>query len=110
MEQKKVENSTLFSEGYCFGPKKGRKQYPSEEGYPFSTHRGTFFLNNHIYETVPLSHWGTKIVPLRVPYYGQSNSDHRGTVSVPFFSECRASYLMRWDITGQILCPKTRSG
>ena len=31
------------------------------------------------------SDWGTKIVPLRVPYYRQSNSAPRGTVSVPFF-------------------------
>ncbi len=30
---------------------------------------------------------GTKIVLLRVPYYGQSNSAPRGSVSVPFFSE-----------------------
>ena len=41
-----------------------------------------------VYETVPLSQWGTKIVPLRVPYYGQSNSAPSGTISVPFFSEC----------------------
>ncbi len=52
-----------------------------------STPRGTFFLNNHVYETVPLGHWGTKIVPLRVPYYGQSNSAPRGTISVPFLQE-----------------------
>ena len=44
-----------------------------------------FFLNNHVHETVPLGQWGTEIVPLRVPYYGQSNSAPRGTISVPFF-------------------------
>ena len=57
----------------------------------------SFFLNNHVYEeksnhvyeTVPLGHWGTEIVPLRVPYYGQSNSAPRGTILVPFFSECK---------------------
>ncbi len=36
-------------------------------------------------ETVPLGHWGTEIVPLRVLYYGQPNSAPRGTVSVTFF-------------------------
>ena len=36
-----------------------------------------------VYETVPLGHRGTEIVPLRVPYYGQPNSAPRGTVSVP---------------------------
>ena len=41
--------------------------------------------HNHVYETVPFYHWGTKIVPLRVPYYGQPNNAPRGTVSVPFF-------------------------
>ena len=45
-------------------------------------HRGTLFWD---YETVPLGHRGTKIVPLWVPYYGQSNSAPRGTVLVPFF-------------------------
>ena len=50
--------------------------------------RGTIH-NNHIYETVPFSHWDTEIVPLRVLFYGQSNSVPRGTVSVPFFSECK---------------------
>ena len=49
----------------------------------------SFFLNNHVYKTVPLGHGGTEIVPLRVPNYGQSNSAPRGTVLVPFFSECR---------------------
>ncbi len=44
-----------------------------------------FFLNTHVYETVPLGHWGTEIVPLRVPYYRQSNSPPRGSVSVPVF-------------------------
>ncbi len=49
-------------------------------------------------ETVPLGHRGTEIVPLRVPYYGQSNSAPRGTVSVPFFSECTlVSHLSRVD-------------
>ncbi len=43
--------------------------------------RGTLFS----LITVPLGHWGTEIVPLRVPYYGQSNSAPRGTISVPFF-------------------------
>ena len=28
------------------------------------------------------------IIPLRVPYYGQWNGTPRGTVSVPFYSEC----------------------
>ncbi len=28
---------------------------------------------------------GTEIVPLRIPYYGQSNSAPRGAISVPFF-------------------------
>ncbi len=48
----------------------------------------SFFLNNHVYEkneTVSLGHCGTEIVPQRVPYYGQSNSAPRGTISVPFF-------------------------
>ena len=35
--------------------------------------------------TLLLGHWGTEIVPLRVPYYRQSNSAPRGTVLVPFF-------------------------
>ena len=48
----------LFPEGYCFTAEKGRKQYPSEEGYHFNTPRGTFFLNNHVYETVPLRSLG----------------------------------------------------
>ena len=38
----------------------------------------SFFLNNHVYEK-------REIVPLRVPYYGQSNSASRGTIPVPFF-------------------------
>ncbi len=42
----------------------------------------------HVYKTVPLGHWGTEIVPLRVPFYGQANSAPRGTVLIPFFSEC----------------------
>ncbi len=49
----------------------------------------SFFLNNHVYgKTVPLVYWGTEIVPLRVLYYGQSSNAPRGTISVPFFSEC----------------------
>ncbi len=46
----------------------------------------SFFLNKHVchvYETVPLGHWGTEIVPLRAQYYRQSNSAPRDTVSVP---------------------------
>ena len=59
-------NGTLFSQGH------------------------SFFLNNHVYhvyETVPLGHWGTKIVPLRVPYYIQSNSAPRVLFQYPFYSE-----------------------
>ena len=67
----KVENSTPLKKGTIFVPL-----------------GALLFLNNHVYETVFLNHRGTEIVPLRVPYYGQSNSAPRGTVSVPFFSEC----------------------
>ncbi len=45
-----------------------------------------FFLNNHVYETVPFCHWGSKIVPLRVPYYGQSVL-LGALFRYPFFSE-----------------------
>ncbi len=74
-EQKKVKNSTPLKRGTILVPL----------GHHFSTLRGTFFLNNHVYETVALGYWGTEIVPLRVPYYGQSNSAARGIISVPFF-------------------------
>ncbi len=50
--------------------------------------RGTLFSLINMFvenEAVPLDHRGTEIVPLRVPYYGQSNSAPRGPVSVPFF-------------------------
>ncbi len=49
-----------FFRGVLFRSKKKVeiKQYPSEEGYQFSTPRGTFFLNNHVYETVPLRSLG----------------------------------------------------
>ncbi len=70
-EQKKVVNSTPLQNGTILVPL-----------------RALFFLNNHVYETVPLGHWGTEKVSLRAPYYGQSNSAPRGTVLVPFFSEC----------------------
>ncbi len=46
--------------------------------------RGTTSIHKNS-ETVPLGHWGTEIVPLRVPYYGQPNSAPRGTILVPFF-------------------------
>ena len=73
--------------------------HSEKKGYPLGTistngalfSKGhSFSLNNHVcekkkYEIVPLGHWGIKIVPLRVPYYRQSNSAPRGTVSVPFF-------------------------
>ena len=50
-------------------------------------HRGTLFslIIMFMEKGVPPGHWGTKIVPRRVPYYGQSNSAPRGTVPVPFF-------------------------
>ena len=87
-KQKKVENSTvtLFSEGYCFGAKKVENSTPLKKGTVLVP-LGHFFLNNHVYETVPFGHWGTEIVALRVLYYGQSNSARRGIVLVPFFSE-----------------------
>ena len=53
----------------------------------------SFFLNNHVYETVPLGHWGTEIVLLRVPYYGQSNSVPMGTILVPFFLSEETRFL-----------------
>ncbi len=43
------------------------------------------FITLHFHVSYPLCHWGIEIVPLRVPYYGQSNSATRGTVLVPFF-------------------------
>ncbi len=69
--------------------KKGTKTVPwgtiATNGTLFQ--RGTLFslFSLKKRETVPLCQWGTKIVPLRVPYYGQSNSAPRGTVLVPFF-------------------------
>ena len=55
----------FFQRGTISEQKKGRKQYPFEEGYyfstlgyHFSTHRGTFFLNNQVCETVPLRSLG----------------------------------------------------
>ena len=74
---KKVENSTLLKKGTILVPQKA-----------------LFFLNIHVHEALPLGHWLPEIVPLRVPYYGQSNtcSDIRVTVlllvHVPFLSEC----------------------
>ena len=57
---------------------------PSDQGVLF--HKHDYHKNEyHVYETVLLGHWGTEIVPLRIPYYGQSNSAPRGTVSIPFF-------------------------
>ena len=32
------------------------------------------YFERPYYEIVPLGHWGTEIVRLRVPYYGQSNN------------------------------------
>ena len=42
------------------------------------------FRVNHVYLWV-------EIVPLRVPYYRQSNSAPRGDVSVPFFLSVEAN-------------------
>ncbi len=62
-----------------------------EKNEAFLWHHTTLLLSaysstHNVYETVPLGHWGTEIVPLRVPYYGrQPNSAPRGTVSIPFF-------------------------
>ncbi len=49
---------------------------------------------------------GTEIVPLRVPYYGQPNSAPRGTISVPFFSECVINMQNAWKWLF-FLCPIT---
>ncbi len=73
--------SKTVPEGYCFrAKKKGLKK-----GTILVPIRALYLLNNHVYATVPLVHWSTKIVPLKIPYYGQLNSAPRGTVSVPFF-------------------------
>ena len=54
--------------------------------HSFFLNNHVYFLNNHAYETVPLVNRYTEIVPLGVPpYYEQSNSAPRGTVSVLFF-------------------------
>ncbi len=46
--------------------------------------RGT--IHNHVYETVPLIDWGTEIVPLRVPYYTDSQIVLLGVLfRYPFF-------------------------
>ena len=79
--------SPLLPEGYHFGTKKGRKWYPFEKGYHFRTlsQGHTFFLifmfmKQH--SQAHLGHWDTKIVPLRAPYYEQSNSTSQVTVSI----------------------------
>ena len=58
--------------------------------YPHSEKKGyqNGALGVLLLQMVPFFQRGTEIVPLRVPYYGQSNSAPRGTISVPFFSEC----------------------
>ena len=67
-EQKKVKNSTPLEKCTILVP------------------LGTLLLlSNHVYETVPLDHWRTEIVPIRVPYYWKSHSAPRGTVRYPFF-------------------------
>ncbi len=86
--KKRLKNSTLFKRGTISEQKKAENSTPLKKGTILVPLAALFFLNNHVYETVPFCQWGTKIVPLRVPYYGQSNSAPRGTVSVPFFSEC----------------------
>ncbi len=53
-----------------------------EKRVPLGCPLGTIATN--VYETVPLHHWGTEIIPLKVPWYGQSNSAPRGTDSVPY--------------------------
>ena len=47
---------------------------------------------------IKLNHRGTEIVPLRVLYYGQPNSAPRGTVSVPFFSECMMTSTLLFGV------------
>ena len=44
-----------------------------------------FYNVYSFYETVPLGHWSTEIVPLRVIYYGESNITHVGTILVYSF-------------------------
>ncbi len=65
------------------------KRVPKQCPWGTIATNGTLFSKGHQkeskYETVPLGHWGTEIVPLRVPYYGQSNSAPRGTISGPLF-------------------------
>ena len=64
-------------------------------------------------ETVTLGHWGTGIAPLRVPYYKQSNSAPRGTVSVHFsplqvsnFWNLHVNYWVSVSLEGGAIFPK----
>ncbi len=61
------------------------KPHSEKKGYQNGAPGVLLLQMVHVYETVPLGHRGTEIVPLRVPYYGQPNSAPRGTVLVPFF-------------------------
>ncbi len=97
-QTKKVGNSTLFQRGTkavsffqrgtVSEQKKVENSTPLKKGIIFVPLGALFFLNNRVYETVPLGQWGTEI-----NYTDSQTSAPRGTVSVPFFSECSLNFL-----------------
>ncbi len=75
------ETSLLHSE-------KKAKAKPKPKRYRWGTLRQMvpFFRHETLFLLIIM--FMKKRVPLSVPLYGQSNSAFRGTVSVPYFSEC----------------------